>query len=132
MRRIGCLLVALLLAAPAAAQHGGHEADQKPAVLFDNLGDYHLPITTRSTEAQKFFDQGLRLLYGFNHAEAARSFRRAARLDPEAAMDWWGLALSIGPNYNDTAVDEERSRATFEAAQKAVALSVKASPREQA
>ena len=71
------------------------------------------------------------LLYGFNHDEAARYFRRAAELDPEAAMPYWGLALAIGPNYNDTAVDENRAHATYDAVQKAVVRAPKASAREQ-
>ena len=71
------------------------------------------------------------LLYGFNHDEAARYFRRAAELDPEAAMAYWGLALAIGPNYNDTAVDENRAKATYDAVRKAVARAPKASDREQ-
>jgi tetratricopeptide (TPR) repeat protein len=99
--------------------------------LHPGLGSYHHPITTKSREAQTFFNQGLTLLYGFNHDEAARYFRRASELDPEAAMPYWGLALSIGPNYNDTAVDENRAKATFEAVQKASQRASKATVREQ-
>jgi tetratricopeptide (TPR) repeat protein len=95
------------------------------------LGDYHHPITTKNPEAQTYFNQGLMLLYGFNHDEAGRYFRRAAELDPEAAMPYWGLALSIGPNYNDTAVDENRAKATHEAVQKALERAPEASAREQ-
>jgi tetratricopeptide (TPR) repeat protein len=92
------------------AQHQ-HDGTTEARELYPGLGNYHYPITTRNPEAQTYFDQGLTLLYGFNHDEAARYFRRAAQLDPEAAMPYWGLALSIGPNYNDTAVDENRARA---------------------
>ena len=72
------------------------------------VGDVRLPITTDSEPAQAFFDQGLALLYGFNHDEAARSFRRAAELDPALGMAFWGLALAVGPNYNEAQVDPER------------------------
>jgi tetratricopeptide (TPR) repeat protein len=87
---------------------------------LNDLGDHHHAIATKSPEAQQFFDQGLILLYGFNHDEAARYFRRATELDPASPMPWWGLALSIGPNYNDTAVDENRAKATYEAVQNAL------------
>lgn len=100
--------------------------------LYPGLGSHHFPITTRVPEAQVYFDQGIALLYGFNHEEAARYFRRAAELDPMAAMPYWGLALSIGPNYNDTAVDEERAAATFDAVQNALERAPQASERERA
>jgi tetratricopeptide (TPR) repeat protein len=125
-------LISLLCAMPLLAQHGNHSPAAKPAVLFSDLAAYHFPITTRQPEAQKFFDQGLTLLYGFNHDEAARSFRRAAEIDPDAAMAYWGLALSIGPNYNDTDVDAARAQSTYDAVQKALQLAPKASAREQA
>ena len=70
------------------------------APLFDDLGDHHVPVATPSSLAQKFFNQGLTLAYGFNHLEAARSFREAARLDPGCAMCWWGVAYALGPNIN--------------------------------
>ena len=73
-------------------------------------------------EAQKFFDQGLILVYGFNHDEAARAFRRAAELDPRMAMAQWGLALALGPNYNETSISPERMKAAHEAVQKGLAL----------
>jgi len=69
--------------------------------LLNGLGDLHYPVTTTSLEAQKFFEQGLRLVYAFNHWEAIQSFREATRLDPECAMAYWGLALAYGPNLND-------------------------------
>jgi tetratricopeptide (TPR) repeat protein len=130
MRVLGVLCVLVLWAAPAMAQHqhGGTAEAHEP---YPGLGPYHHPITTKNPEAQTYFDQGLTLLYGFNHDEAARYFRRAAQLDPEAAMPYWGLALSIGPNYNDTAVDENRARATYDAVQKAMARAPQASAREQ-
>jgi tetratricopeptide (TPR) repeat protein len=116
------------------AQHGAEQhagTATKPLELHPGLGSYQHPITTKSLEAQTYFNQGLTLLYGFNHDEAARYFRRAAELDPEAVMAYWGLALSIGPNYNDTAVDEKRAKSTYEAVQKGLEHLSKASPREQ-
>src|SRR5690606_33282245 len=95
-------------------------------------GSYRFPITTANPEAQRYFDQGIALLYGFNHDEAARYFRRAAELDPDAPIPYWGLALAIGPNYNDTEIDEARAAATYEAVQNALERAQRASPREQA
>jgi tetratricopeptide (TPR) repeat protein len=76
------------------------QADRPGAPVFSGLGDHHHAITTKVAETQKFFDQGVRLLFGFNHAEAIRSFREAARLDPACAMCWWGVAFALGPNIN--------------------------------
>jgi len=73
---------------------------------MSGISDLHHPVTATNPEAQKFFDQGLRLIYAFNHDEAARSFRRAADLDPKMAMAYWGIAEAVGPNYNDPASDE--------------------------
>jgi len=126
------LVLAVFLGSAAAAQHGhpGGEAP-KPPELIEGLGDHHFQITTRSPQAQQFFDQGLALLYGFNHDEAARYFHHASTLDPDAAMPYWGLALAIGPNYNDTAVDEGRAAATYQAVSQAVARAPAASAREE-
>jgi len=126
-------LAALAPVGTPLAQHAAH--DPLPPVaeeLHPDLGDYHFPITTSSEEAQVYFDQGIALLYGFNHDEAARYFRRAAELDPEAPMPYWGLALAIGPNYNDTAVDEARAQATYDAVRNAQARAARGTPREQA
>jgi len=68
--------------------------------LYDNLGEYHRSIATDAELAQAYFDQGLRLQYAFNHAEAIRSYQEALRLDPDCAMCWWGIALASGPNIN--------------------------------
>ena len=87
-----------LHAAPAAA--GPTAYDEATPPLFDNLGQHTWPITTQDPEAQAFFDQGLRLAYGFNHAEARRAFRQAQRLDPSCAMCFWGEAYVLGPNIN--------------------------------
>lgn len=84
------------------------------------LSNLHFKITTKSAEAQEFFDQGLRLVYAFNHGEALRSFQEAARLDPDCAMAYWGQALSVGPNINDPLPDMERQTQAFEAVNKAI------------
>ncbi len=119
-------------------QHYAHaEEGDKPAPSgalaprLLNLGNHTFPVTTRSPEAARFISQGLNLAYGFNHAEAARSFREAARLDPECAMAYWGQALVIGPNINapmDPA-DEPRALALVK---EALTRKGNASPREQA
>ncbi len=90
--------------------------------LFDNLGTWHHPISTTSELAQRYFDQGLRLTYAFNHEEAIRSFEEAARLDPDAAMAYWGLALALGPNIN-VPMNKQAERRAWEALQKARARS---------
>lgn len=99
--------------------------------LFDNLGTLHHPITTRSKEAQRYFDQGLRLVYAFNHEEAIRAFEEAARLDPSAAMAYWGIALALGPDIN-AAMDKTDERRAWEAVQKARSYSAHVTPVEQA
>ncbi len=103
----------------------------KKAVLMSGLGDLHHPVTTSNPEAQKFFDQGLRLIFAFNHEEAAGSFQRAAELDPKLAMAYWGVAEAVGPNYNDPA-DPDRFKQAHEAIAKASALAAGASASEQA
>jgi tetratricopeptide (TPR) repeat protein len=132
MRAVVVICVLVLSAAPVFSQHQHASAPNVATALHPDLGNYHHPITTKSEEAQKYFDQGLTLLYGFNHDEAARFFRRVAQLDPDAAMAYWGLALAIGPNYNDTAVDVVRAASTYDAVKKAVELAPKVSERERA
>jgi tetratricopeptide (TPR) repeat protein len=129
---------ALALAAPAFAQHDAHAerssvADwAEGAQLFEGLGTFHRPITTASPEAQRYFDQGMRLLWAFNHDEATRSFARAAELDPKCAACYWGVALTLGPNYNMPVMTEARARAGWEALGKAQANAAAATPVEQA
>jgi tetratricopeptide (TPR) repeat protein len=94
----------------------------KPPVLMTGLSNLHHPVSTASAEAQQFFDQGLRLVYAFNHDEGERAFRRAAELDPKMAMAWWGVALAVGPNYN-LPVDPDHEKTAVEAIDKAKALS---------
>ena len=79
--------------------------------LLGNLGSYHRAITTPVRRRRQFFDEGLTLLYGFNHEEAFRSFERAAALDPKAPMPHWGMSLALGTNYNDTATPDRLQQA---------------------
>jgi pimeloyl-ACP methyl ester carboxylesterase len=90
-----------------------------------------MPVTTSVPQAQRFFDQGLRLLYAFNHAESVRAFREAARLDPGLAMAHWGRAIALGPNLN-APMTQENGRQAYSAIRRARALSSRATPREQA
>jgi tetratricopeptide (TPR) repeat protein len=99
--------------------------------LFENLGSLHHPITTTSEQAQHYFDQGLRLVYAFNHEEAIRSFEAAAQEDPQAAMPYWGIALALGPNINSAMEKKDEHRA-IEMVQKARRLADRATPGEQA
>jgi tetratricopeptide (TPR) repeat protein len=101
------------------------------APRLQKLGDHKFPVTTSSPRAQLFINQGLMLAYGFNHAEAARSFREAARLDPNCAMAYWGMALVMGPNINMPMPSEAEAK-VYEMIQKAVALKSNASERERA
>ena len=99
--------------------------------LMQGLGEIHHTVSTKNVQAQKFFDQGLALVYGFNHNEARRCFERAAEFDPKLAMAWWGVALALGPNYNFPA-DPEREKAAYDAVQRAIALQENASEPESA
>ncbi|HLY41496.1 MAG TPA: hypothetical protein VKR52_09785 [Terracidiphilus sp.] len=119
----GIMVAALLLFVSAADAQT--PVDAKPVSLIAGLSDLHHPVSTRNAEAQQFFDQGLRLVYAFNHEEAARAFRHAAELDPALAMAWWGVALAVGPNYN-LPVDPEREKMAVEAIEKAKSLSAAA------
>jgi tetratricopeptide (TPR) repeat protein len=135
-------LLALLAASPALAQHiNQHDpralaedprlAPGQIAPVLEGLGDHHHAVTTDSERAQLFFDQGLKLTYGFNHQEALRAFKEAARLDPDCAMAYWGWALVLGPNLNLPMRAEVVGQA-FEAIQTAIRLKEKVTPRERA
>src|SRR5262245_51708636 len=121
----GLLLgAAMSFAAPLYSQHQLHELEKagKAAELLDGLGNHAHPIATKSERAQQFFNQGIALIFGFNHDEAARLFARAAELDPASPMPHWGIALALGPNYNLPAMPERESKA-WEAIAKAMELS---------
>ena len=106
------------------------ENDEAIAPKLSGLGDYHYDVTTSSEDAQAFFDQGLRLTYGFNHAEAIRAFQEASRLDPSFAMAYWGQALALGPNINDP-MPHERQLKALAAINKAKELSSSVSEKER-
>ena len=131
MKKLSSALLVLFWCAFALAQQHEHSSALKPATLMTGIGTLHHPVSTKNAQAQQFFDQGLRLIYAFNHDEAARSFQRAADLDPKLAMAYWGIAEAVGPNYNDPASDD-RFKAAHEAIQKAMDLSAGAAPNEEA
>ena len=130
--------VAVLLA--CAAPSSGTESTAEPSPpksnsdtvpLYTNLGSHQKRISTKVEATQQYFDQGLRLVYGFNHAEAIRSFTRAAELDPTCAMCYWGIALAYGPNVN-APMDSASGVAAYAAAQKALTLKSHATAAERA
>jgi tetratricopeptide (TPR) repeat protein len=114
--------------APAPPAYGVAGTPQ----IFEGMGTYARPITTDSPEAQEYFNQGLNWLYAFNHDEAVRAFTRAAEIDPECAMAWWGVAYAQGPNYNDPIMTESRSAAAWEALQNALDRIDNETPAERA
>ncbi len=118
------LAPAALLTACSVDQSGG-------VPLFAGLGDHHHAITTATPEAQAYFDQGLRLTYAFNHAEAIRSYEQALELDPGCAMCWWGIAFAAGPNIN-APMDAVGGTLAWDAVQYALALAPDVSREERA
>ncbi len=127
--KLALFAVVLSLTITAAAQDHAMGA-AKPVTMMAGLGGLHHPVSTKNASAQEFFDQGLRLIYAFNHDEAARSFQKAAELDPKLAMAYWGIAEAVGPNYNDPA-SADRFKRAHDAIQKAVDLSGNASDAER-
>lgn len=123
-------------ASPAAAHAPMQVPDSvaawaEGAQLFDGLGDYHRPVTTASPQAQRYFDQGMRLLWAFNHDESTRSFAKAAQLDPDCAACYWGVALTVGPNYNLPYTAPVRAKVAAEALALAREHASRGSPVEQ-
>jgi tetratricopeptide (TPR) repeat protein len=112
---------------PTAATDSGH--DRTP--LYTDLGTYHMAVTTKSPVTQRYFDQGLRLTYAFNHDEAIKSYREGLRQDPTCAMCWWGIAYALGPNIN-VPMDTAAVRPAWDALRQAERLAPQASAREQA
>lgn len=139
--RIVKLTLLLWLAMAGAAQAQIHDpralaadpatADGPIAPTLEGLGTQHMPVTTASEQSQQFFDQGLRLTYGFNHSEALRAFKEAVRLDPDNAMAYWGWALVLGPNLNLPMLPEVAPQA-YGAITRAMALKDQVTPRERA
>lgn len=128
---------AAIVLSSCAAQDTHHAADKpatpeaRPAPLFSDLGNHQHPITTKSEMAQKYFNQGLTLAYGFNHAEAVRSFEAATKHDPDCAMCYWGMSYALGPNIN-APMSPENMPAAWDALQKAKKRARGASKRERA
>jgi tetratricopeptide (TPR) repeat protein len=120
-------------AAPATGRSPGPAVEKlaRGAMLFDGLGVHHRRIATARPEAQRYFDQGLRLLYGFNHDEAARSFAQAAVIDPACAMCYWGVVYALGPNYNVPML-ADRFATAWDALGRARAAAAAAPPIERA
>lgn len=124
-------LISSLLAA-TSCRSAPDGRDDGRARRYEGFGGYHRTISTNSPAAQEWFDQGLQLLYGFNHDEAIRSFRRAAKLDPKCAMAWWGVSYAHGLHINNPAMTEEQSKGGYEAAQRALGCVSSATPVEAA
>ena len=129
MRGIWLAMIGVTTAAGRMTAQEHHHQGQTP--IYDNLGTYHMAVTTRSAVAQQYFDQGLRLTYGFNHDEAIKSYREGIREDSTCAMCWWGVAYALGPNIN-VPMDTAAVRPAWEAVQQAVKLAPLGSDRERA
>ena len=119
--------VALLLLVPSLA----FAADAPPPPLYPGLGKTHHAVSTKNADAQKYFDQGLVLTYGFNHDEAYRAFEQASKLDPNCAMAYWGMALVLGPNIN-MPMDTTAEPRAYAHEQQALKLASAATPAERA
>lgn len=150
LSRFLALLATLLLALPAAAQTGDQTSDMAGmhashtgfprtladwaagAQLFPDLGSFHRDSGSKIPAAQAYFDQGMRLLWAFNHDEAARSFARAAEADPKCGICYWGVALTLGPNYNMPMMAEARARVAWDALKQAETLAPTATPANRA
>ena len=135
---LAVIMAGLLSAQPTSGAQPTPQNDVQSMALpgqiaprLQNLGDYKFPVTTSSARAQLFINQGMMLTYGFNHAEASRSFREAARLDPKCAMAYWGMAYVLGPNIN-MVMPPEAERPAYEMIQKAMALKKWVSKKERA
>ena len=125
------LLPFLISSAACVAADTTDNGPDQGIPLFDGLGDHHMQVTTESGRAQAYFDQGLRLVYGFNHDEAVRSFHAALDNDSGCAMCYWGVALASGPNIN-AVMEEAGGVRAFEAIERAVAMRDGATERERA
>lgn len=118
-------VAAFFISSPLFAQMSmqmSHEEDHRPVSLVQGLGNSDHTIRTASPEAQKYFNQGLDYIWAFNHDEARRSFQKATELDPTAAMPLWGVALAVGPNYNDIDIGHVRAQQAMDALAKAQPL----------
>jgi tetratricopeptide (TPR) repeat protein len=119
------LIAVFLLSSSLLAQmtmQMSNEEDHRPVSLVSGIGNSNHPIRISTPEGQKYFNQGLNYIWAFNHDEARRSFQKAAELDPSAAMPLWGVALAVGPNYNDIDISHSRSQQAVTALAKARSL----------
>ena len=107
------------------------KTDTQRMEIRDDLLTYHRPISTPSDLAQKYFDQGMALYYGFNHEAAIQSFSETGSIDTSCAIAWWGQALAAGPNINNPSMDSSASMFAYDAIQHALKLIKNASPVEQ-
>ncbi|HWN18725.1 MAG TPA: hypothetical protein VNO19_07395 [Gemmatimonadales bacterium] len=135
---IYCATAAICLASSGVAGAQQHEhppgqptTQEAATPLYDNLGNLEHPVTTSSKTAQRYFNQGLRLVYGFNHDEAIKSFKEGLKHDPSCAMCYWGIAYALGPNIN-LPMDTAAARPAYDAAQKALKYAASATPAERA
>jgi len=125
MRSLLHVVLLCALFAPVINAQQNAPAAKPMDLSMTAVGRQHHPIATKNQEAQDYFDQGLTLIYGFTHEEAARSFQRAAELDPHSPMPLWGIALAVGPNYN-VDVDADREKLAYDTVQRARKLAVNA------
>src|SRR3984957_15465996 len=121
--------LAMQMTLPPVPPMREQKGDKPGAPLFTGYGDHHHPITTSNPKTQAYFDQGVRMLFAFNHPEAIRSFREGARLDPHCAMCWWGVAFALGPNINQP-MHADATGPAWQAVEMARALESRASPEE--
>jgi len=118
-----------LLCAPEVTDKAWYTSGKK-APFFKGLEGIHFPISTKNVETQRYFDQGLMLSFGFNHAEAGRSFYEATRQDSSCAMSWWGFAYVLGPNYN-AGMEKDNFQRAYDAVQKAKSRATTCTPKEK-
>ncbi len=136
-RNLIIAVVVIVLAAGGFWLYSRSKTDSLPdlapvgANLIDGLGDYSMPVTSKNKDVQRWFDQGLAMTYGFNHDAAERSFLKAAELDPDCAMCWWGASLVLGPHVN-AAMDPANNPKAWDRLQRAQKTSDKANEKEQA
>jgi len=130
MPRIKLLLTACLISTTLLPAQDKKTETKPPDLSLTQVGRQHHAIATKSAEAQTYFDQGITLIYGFNHEEAVRAFECAARLDPHSPMPLWGISLAVGPNYN-LPVDAEREKHGYDLALQARKLAADAPQVEQ-
>ena len=126
-----CLAAMVVSGACSSSPREPPSARTAKTPLYDNLGNDHFDITTSSPDAQRYFDQGMRLSYAFNHAESIRAFREAAVIDPRCAMCYWGVAFALGPNIN-APITEEAAKGAWQAIGQARGLAAGATEKERA